>query len=197
MSLKSIFITLWTVHKLLNLSCLHANMFSSTCTSTNTGSCLPIGDHVTMISEGFLKTRSICQSCQIMVYNINICTDNYEINSKFFWVFFNGPEIRHCNHGKWILNWDCITSYHCWHNTIILLSHDNLIFGGLGTIDVCLGWFGVFQWTPNILLWFSLTCKTHDLLPVNLGHRIFKLIFLKDARIFKLIFLKDAKQTGK
>ena len=47
-------------------------------------------------------------------------------------------------------------------------------------------WFGVFQWTPDILLRFSLTCKNTGLLLVNLGHGI-----------FKLMFLKDAKQTGR
>ena len=46
-----------------------------------------------------------------------------------------------------------------------------------------LGWFGVFQWTFEF---FPHLQKTHDPLLVNLGHGI-----------FKLIFLKDAKQTGK
>ena len=32
--------------------------------------------------------------------------------------FFNGPEIRYCNYDNWILNWDCITSYNCWHNVV-------------------------------------------------------------------------------
>ena len=50
-----------------------------------------------MISEGFLKTSSTSQSCKIMFYNINELWNKQE-------VFFNGPEIRHCNHDKWILS---------------------------------------------------------------------------------------------
>ena len=58
---------------------------------------------MTIYFRGLSQNTFTCQCYQIRFYNINICTDNYEVNSKFvcFGFFFsNGPEIRHCNHDK-------------------------------------------------------------------------------------------------
>ena len=57
-----------------------------------------------------------------------------------------------------------------------------MIFGVLGTFDVCWGGLGCFNGSQTYICDFPSPAKTHDLLPVNLGHGIFKLIFLKDAK---------------
>ena len=51
---------------------------------------------------------------------------------------------------------------------------------------MCWGGLGCFNGHQTVFLNFPSPAKTHDPLPVNLDHGI-----------FKLIFLKDAKQTGK
>ena len=51
---------------------------------------------------------------------------------------------------------------------------------------MCWGGLGHFNGPQTYFCDFPSPVKSHDLLPVNLGHGI-----------FKLIFLNDAKQTGK